>query len=74
MDGTVNPTKFQFLPKKKIIGGEKMGNIDIVIDGKKVAVPEGRTILEAAIMPTLAAAWFMPRYIIRGLTFGAVKG
>jgi ABC-type glycerol-3-phosphate transport system permease component len=28
----------------------------------------------AAIMPTLAAAWFMQRYIIRGLTFGAVKG
>lgn len=27
-----------------------------------------------AIMPTLAAAWFMQRYIIRGLTFGAVKG
>jgi multiple sugar transport system permease protein len=27
-----------------------------------------------AILPTLAAAWFMQRYIIRGLTFGAVKG
>ena len=26
------------------------------------------------IMPTLLAAWFMQRYIIRGLTFGAVKG
>jgi multiple sugar transport system permease protein len=26
------------------------------------------------ILPTLAAAWFMQRYIIRGLTFGAVKG
>ncbi len=27
-----------------------------------------------AILPTLIAAWFMQRYIIRGLTFGAVKG
>jgi ABC-type glycerol-3-phosphate transport system permease component len=27
-----------------------------------------------ALLPTLAAAWFMQRYIIRGLTFGAVKG
>jgi len=27
-----------------------------------------------AILPTLVAAWFMQRYIIRGLTFGAVKG
>jgi len=27
-----------------------------------------------AILPTLAAAWFMQRYIIRGLSFGAVKG
>lgn len=27
-----------------------------------------------AIFPTLLAAWFMQRYIIRGLTFGAVKG
>ncbi len=27
-----------------------------------------------AMLPTLAAAWFMQRYIIRGLTFGAVKG
>ncbi len=27
-----------------------------------------------AILPTLAAAWFMQRYIIRGLTFGAIKG
>lgn len=26
------------------------------------------------IIPTLLAAWFMQRYIIRGLTFGAVKG
>jgi multiple sugar transport system permease protein len=26
------------------------------------------------ILPTLVAAWFMQRYIIRGLTFGAVKG
>lgn len=26
------------------------------------------------ILPTLLAAWFMQRYIIRGLTFGAVKG
>jgi multiple sugar transport system permease protein len=25
-------------------------------------------------LPTLIAAWFMQRYIIRGLTFGAVKG
>jgi multiple sugar transport system permease protein len=27
-----------------------------------------------AILPTLLAAWFMQRFIIRGLTFGAVKG
>ena len=27
-----------------------------------------------AILPTLLAAWFMQRHIIRGLTFGAVKG
>ena len=27
-----------------------------------------------ALLPTLLAAWFMQRYIIRGLTFGAVKG
>lgn len=27
-----------------------------------------------SILPTLLAAWFMQRYIIRGLTFGAVKG
>ena len=27
-----------------------------------------------AILPTLAAAWFMQRYIVRGLTFGAIKG
>ncbi len=27
-----------------------------------------------AMLPTLLAAWFMQRYIIRGLTFGAVKG
>ena len=27
-----------------------------------------------AILPTLTAAWFMQRYIIHGLTFGAVKG
>jgi multiple sugar transport system permease protein len=27
-----------------------------------------------AILPTLLAAWLMQRYIIRGLTFGAVKG
>ena len=26
------------------------------------------------ILPTLVVAWFMQRYIIRGLTFGAVKG
>ena len=26
------------------------------------------------ILPTLLIAWFMQRYIIRGLTFGAVKG
>lgn len=26
------------------------------------------------ILPTLIIAWFMQRYIIRGLTFGAVKG
>ncbi|MBA7647768.1 Diacetylchitobiose uptake system permease protein DasC [subsurface metagenome] len=26
-----------------------------------------------AILPTLIAAWFMQRYIIRGLTFGAVR-
>ncbi|MBM3709714.1 MAG: carbohydrate ABC transporter permease [Actinobacteria bacterium] len=26
------------------------------------------------VLPTLVAAWFMQRYIIRGLTFGAVKG
>lgn len=26
------------------------------------------------ILPTLLAAWFMQRYIVRGLTFGAVKG
>jgi multiple sugar transport system permease protein len=27
-----------------------------------------------AVLPTLTAAWFMQRYIIRGLTFGAMKG
>lgn len=27
-----------------------------------------------AIIPTLIAAWFMQRYIVRGLTFGAIKG
>lgn len=27
-----------------------------------------------SILPTLIVAWFMQRYIIRGLTFGAVKG
>ncbi len=27
-----------------------------------------------AMLPTLAGAWLMQRYIIRGLTFGAVKG
>jgi len=27
-----------------------------------------------SILPTLVAAWFMQRYIVRGLTFGAVKG
>ncbi len=27
-----------------------------------------------AILPILVTAWFMQRYIIRGLTFGAVKG
>jgi len=27
-----------------------------------------------AILPTLVASWLMQRYIIRGLTFGAVKG
>ena len=27
-----------------------------------------------AILPTLIAGWFMQRYIVRGLTFGAVKG
>jgi len=27
-----------------------------------------------AVVPTLVAAWFMQRYIVRGLTFGAVKG
>lgn len=27
-----------------------------------------------SVLPTLIAAWFMQRYIIRGLTFGAVKG
>ena len=26
------------------------------------------------ILPTLVAAWFMQRYVIRGMTFGAVKG
>ena len=26
------------------------------------------------VLPTLLAAWFMQRYVIRGLTFGAVKG
>jgi ABC-type glycerol-3-phosphate transport system permease component len=31
-------------------------------------------LMGVAILPTLAAAWFMQRYIIRGLTFGAVKG
>jgi len=30
--------------------------------------------LGLAIIPTLIAAWFMQRYIVRGLTFGAVKG
>ena len=27
-----------------------------------------------AILPTLIVCWFMQRYIVRGLTFGAVKG
>ena len=27
-----------------------------------------------SLLPTLLAAWFMQRYIVRGLTFGAVKG
>jgi multiple sugar transport system permease protein len=27
-----------------------------------------------SMLPTLLAAWLMQRYIIRGLTFGAVKG
>lgn len=27
-----------------------------------------------AILPTLGIAWFMQRFIVRGLTFGAVKG
>jgi len=27
-----------------------------------------------AILPTLVAGWFMQRFIVRGLTFGAVKG
>jgi multiple sugar transport system permease protein len=31
-------------------------------------------LMGVAILPTLLAAWFMQRYIIRGLTFGAVKG
>lgn len=31
-------------------------------------------LMGVAILPTLFAAWFMQRYIIRGLTFGAVKG
>jgi len=31
-------------------------------------------LMALAILPTLAAAWFMQRFIIRGLTFGAVKG
>ncbi len=26
------------------------------------------------VLPTLIAAWFMQKYIVRGLTFGAVKG
>jgi multiple sugar transport system permease protein len=30
--------------------------------------------MSLAILPTLLAVWFMQRYIIRGLTFGAVKG
>jgi multiple sugar transport system permease protein len=30
--------------------------------------------LGLAILPTLVAGWFIQRYIIRGLTFGAVKG
>lgn len=30
--------------------------------------------LSLAILPTLVAGWFIQRYIIRGLTFGAVKG
>jgi len=30
--------------------------------------------MSMSILPTLLAAWFMQRYIIRGLTFGAVKG
>lgn len=32
------------------------------------------SLMGIAILPTLAGAWFMQRYIIRGLTFGAVKG
>ncbi|TES85905.1 carbohydrate ABC transporter permease, partial [Candidatus Aerophobetes bacterium] len=27
-----------------------------------------------AILPTLVAGWFMQRFIVRGLTFGAIKG
>jgi len=30
--------------------------------------------LSLSILPTLVAGWFIQRYIIRGLTFGAVKG
>jgi len=30
--------------------------------------------IAVGILPTLIAAWFMQRYIVRGLTFGAVKG
>ena len=30
--------------------------------------------LSLAVLPTLVAGWFIQRYIIRGLTFGAVKG
>jgi len=31
-------------------------------------------LMALAIIPTLLATWFMQRYIVRGLTFGAVKG
>jgi multiple sugar transport system permease protein len=48
--------------------------ISLFWGGSKMAWGPMAACVTLATLPTILASWFMQRYIVRGLTFGAVKG